>query len=71
MVTGTEQLERLEAELARTAYANLSYAEALARYSALWAYARTVRPSADADWLEDLAPDLAVARAVNGLPPVP
>jgi len=31
--------------------------------------ARLLRPDLGLDWRDDLAPDLAVARALNGLPP--
>lgn len=47
----------------------MSLPEALAWYAAALAEARAVRPDLGADWLEDLAPDFAIARAVNGLPP--
>ena len=47
----------------------LTYEEALRRFAAWWAYARQVNPSVGEDWEDDLAVDLAVARAVNGLPP--
>ena len=49
--------------------AGLSYEEALARFAALWAYAREVRPDIGADWEDDVRADIAVARALNGLPP--
>lgn len=48
------------------------YAEPAAarrRFAALWDYARAVNPGIGDDWEHDLAPDIAVARAVNGLPP--
>ncbi|HEX9727892.1 MAG TPA: hypothetical protein VGA37_05265 [Gemmatimonadales bacterium] len=68
MVRSTAELDRLEATLAREAE-SLDYGEALRRYAALWAYARALRPSIGDDWLDDLEPDLAVARVLNGLPP--
>jgi hypothetical protein len=43
--------------------------DALARFAALWVHARALNPDFGSDWLDDLEPDLAVARAVNGLPP--
>ena len=50
-------------------YGQLSYADALVRFERLWQHARAVTPAVGDDWLEDLAADIAVARAVNGLPP--
>ena len=69
MITAAEKLQQLEAAFARQAYADMTYAAALERFTALLALAQEVRPVAEEDWLEDLEPDLAVARAVNGLPP--
>ena len=69
MIESSGQLDAFEAAYQRTAYAGLSYQEALALFAALWAEARALNPSLGDDWAEDLAPDLAVARAVNGLPP--
>lgn len=68
MITATEQLARLEAQFAREAYKGLTYAQALERFTALWQLVRELRPES-ADWLDDLEPDFAIARAVNGLPP--
>jgi hypothetical protein len=47
----------------------MTYREALERFAALWREARLLNPTMGQDWLEDLKPVLAVARAVNGLPP--
>jgi hypothetical protein len=69
MIVATPRLEEFEARYQREAYAGLSYQEALARYAALWAEARALNPDLGADWVADLEADLAVARAVNGLPP--
>lgn len=69
MIRSSAILEELEARYQREAFRGLSYLEALATYAALWAEARALRPDMGFDWLEDLKPDLAVARAVNGLPP--
>lgn len=46
-----------------------TYEDAVRRYSALWAYARSVNPAVGDDWEHDVAADVAVARAVNGLSP--
>ncbi len=69
MIRSSATLEELEARYAREAFRDLSYPQALARFAAFWAEARALRPDVGSDWLDDLAPDLAVARAVNGLPP--
>lgn len=58
-----------EAQDERDAYAGLTYEEALGRFERLWAYAREIAPDVGEDWEADLAADLAVARAINGLPP--
>lgn len=69
MMLSTPRLRALEAAFQREAFADLTYEDALARFASLWAEARALRPDLGADWEGDLAPDLAVARAVNGLPP--
>lgn len=58
-----------EARDERETYADLTYEQALRRFAALWAYAREVNASIGEDWEEDIQADLAVARAINGLPP--
>lgn len=69
MIRSSPRLAELEARYQREAYAGLSYEQALRRFAALWAEAVLVNPDIGADWEEDLAADLAIARAVNGLPP--
>jgi hypothetical protein len=69
MIVSSKRLEEFEARYHREAFAGLSYGEALARFAALWAEARVIRPHLGQDWREHLEADLAVARAVNGLPP--
>jgi hypothetical protein len=69
MVRVTDELAALEDRYGREAFRDLSFPEALARFSAFWVEARALRSDLGTDWLEDLAPDLAIARAVNGLPP--
>lgn len=69
MITSSSRLEELERRYQREAFRGLSYEQALARFSSLWAEARQLNPDVGKNWLEDLEPDLAVARAVNGLPP--
>jgi hypothetical protein len=64
-----ELLRAVEAEFSRTRLAALTYSDALAIFAALWREARAVNPELIVDWLEDLQPDFAIARASNGLPP--
>ncbi|MBI1967253.1 MAG: hypothetical protein HYS40_04630 [Gemmatimonadetes bacterium] len=69
MIRSSAILEELEARYQREAFRDVTFPKALASFAALWAEARALRPDIGSDWLEDLEPDLAVARAVNGLPP--
>lgn len=69
MLRSTDRLLELDRRWEREMYGSMSYREALARYSALWAEALALREDIGADWEEDLEPALAIARAVNGLPP--
>lgn len=71
MVIPSPVLAEFERRFQREALADLSPADALARFAALWAYARELNPEIGADWRHDLEPDLAIARAVNGLSPSP
>ncbi len=70
MVRASPLLARFEDRYARDAYRGVSYHDALELYVALWAEARQLNPALGANWQEDLAADLAVARAANGLPPL-
>ncbi len=70
MINPTPALRRLEAEYARNTD-GIPFPEALQRFAALGGYARRLNPAIGADWVEDLAADRAIARAVNGLPPAP
>ena len=69
MITAAERLRQLEREYQRTAYTAMTFGEGLARFAALWSHARLVNPHLGENWMDDLEPDFAVARAVNGLPP--
>jgi hypothetical protein len=71
MLRRTDQLEQLEADFTRKHFGRMSYQEALAIFAALWAEARALNPDFPGDWRSDIGPDLAVARAVNGLSPEP
>lgn len=67
----SKRLDELEDRYQRVAFRGLSFEEALGVFASLWVEARELNPDLGADWLEDLEPDLAVARAVNGLRPGP
>jgi len=64
-------LSELNARDQRDAYRHLTYADAVSRIASLWAEARALNPDIGQDWRDDLLADLAVARAINGLPPAP
>jgi len=69
MLKNPELLARFERDDARRRFRDLSFAEALALFEALWAHALTLDAEMDRDWRTDLGADFAIARAINGLPP--
>lgn len=69
MIGDSRRLAQFEAELQRTAYRELTLPAAQAIFEQLLGEARRLNPEFGLDWREDLAPDLAIARAVNGLAP--
>ncbi len=69
MIRLSHLLRELNRRYEREALVDLSYDAALQRFAALWAEARELDVVASEDWLTDLKPDLAIARALNGLPP--
>ncbi len=69
VIKPTALLLDFEARYSRDAYRDLTYPAALALYTGLWLEARLLNPDAANDWEHDLAADIAVARAVNGLSP--
>lgn len=71
MIRSSEELRRFERRQAREQAP--SYERALAIFEALWVEARLLDPGFPHPerWREDLEPDLAVARALNDLPPEP
>ncbi len=71
MIQQPERLAEFEREYKRQTLRTLSYHDALAIFESLWVEARQLNPDFGEDWRRDLKPDLAVARAVNGLPPTP
>ncbi len=70
MIRSSRKLKRFEREYARSSGKAATYARALEIFEALWAEAKALNPDFPGDWETDLAPDFAVARAINGLPPV-
>jgi len=71
MLRPSVELEALERRYAREQLGRLTYEEGLALFTALWCEARELNPDFPGEWQEDIAPALAMARAVNGLPPAP
>lgn len=69
MIHSSRRLAEFEARYGREAFRDMPYSAALELFGALWAEARALNPDFGVDWLDDLAADRAVARAVNGLPP--
>ncbi|MDE0659406.1 MAG: hypothetical protein F4029_13780 [Gammaproteobacteria bacterium] len=69
MIRDTQRLRDFEACYRREAFRNLTYEEALAIFEALWIEARQINPHFGDDWRQDLEADIALARALNGLPP--
>ena len=69
MLKRTKELEDLDRRWERHLYGELSLHQALGRFAALWQLARVLHPEPSLDWPSDLGADLAIARAVNGLPP--
>jgi hypothetical protein len=71
MLHPSKKLADFEAAYARERLGALSFGEALRIFEGLWVQARTLNPHFPRDWRDDIAPDIEVARAVNGLPPKP
>lgn len=69
MLQRTPKLVQFEADYARERIGARSFQEALALFEGLWTEARALNPDFPTHWRADLEPDLAIARAVNGLPP--
>lgn len=69
MIRSPRLVQELNWLYEREALADLSYEEALQRFSALWEEACELGVVDSEDWLTDLKPDLAIARILNGLPP--
>ncbi len=70
MLRPTPELREFEREYARRFDSDATYAKSLAIFKALWVEACTLRPDfPESDWRRDIEPNLAIARAVNALPP--
>ncbi len=69
MIRSSPELEYFERQYARARGETATYAQALEIFEALWAQAEALNPDFPGDWKADLVPDVAVARAINGLPP--
>lgn len=68
MLRPSPKLDEIDRRHARERLARRSFAEALAAFAALWREAAALNSDFPGSWQEDLGADLAVARAVNGLP---
>jgi hypothetical protein len=68
MIRNFAKLEALHRRHEDERLAAMTYEEALAIYTALWIEARDLHWDGAQDWLYDLEPDLAVARAINDGP---
>jgi len=71
MLKPSPLLEEFETKYARERTSSRTPEEAMAIVSALWEEASTLNPDFPTDWRDDLEADLAIARAINGLPPKP
>jgi len=70
MLKNPELIARFEREDARRRYGDLSYPEALRLFEAMWAHAAAIDPGFAERHLDSgLEGVLAIARAINGLPP--
>ena len=71
MIVPSEQLAAFERSYLRDVLSDMTYARALGLFAALWVEAQHLNPDIGTDWEDDLEPTLAIARALNGLPPAP
>jgi hypothetical protein len=68
MLVRTRELDELDRAFARTHTARLDYETALRRFTALWVYARKIRPDFPTFELKDLEADVELARVLNARP---
>ena len=71
LIHPSKRLQDFEHRYTRETVALLTYADALAIFQALWVEASKLNPDFPGDWRSDIEPDLAIARALNDLPPGP
>ncbi len=69
MMKSPERVREVEAAHATVLYKDMDYGEALTRFEALWFEALSLNPQLGQLWEEDVKPDIAVARILNGLSP--
>lgn len=69
MICANARWREFEAQYQRNAYRDLDFLEALSIFEAMWIHARKLNPNLGEDWREDIKATIAVARALNGLPP--
>ena len=69
MMRPNARWQEFDARYRREAYRDLSFREALSIFEAMWVHARNLNPHLGEDWREDIKASIAVARALNGLPP--
>jgi hypothetical protein len=67
MHSGSREIAEIERRYAREVLSELTYREALAIFTALWVHAQRLNPDFPGPWEEDIAPDLELARVLNGL----
>ena len=68
VIRPSPELTRFEREYARSRR-TMSYLEAMEIFEALWEEARALNPDFPTrDWERDVAPDIELARVLNGLP---
>ncbi|MFQ5890733.1 MAG: hypothetical protein ACE5JR_11855 [Gemmatimonadota bacterium] len=70
MIRDCSTLSEFEKRYGREAFADLTYERALEIFAAMWKQARELNESFPGPWEDDIEADLAIARAVNGLPPL-
>ncbi len=69
MLNNPQRVARFERYDNRRRFGDMTFAEALGFFEALWAEAVVLDPEFPGDWRTGLDSDFAVARAINGLPP--
>ena len=68
MIKSAEMLREVDERFDRERLSDMTYQEALVRFTALWDHARAMGAVDHIDWLADLDPDIRIAHALNALP---